>query len=132
LVIGGGFNYSPTNINDQVFETPPPYSNLNEIPKATLKTGALDFMFKAKFRFFRLTVIGKHASKNNQDMALWVCKCSCGYYCLRRAKSLKVKYPCCGVCNMNNNRKQKTAYKSLGRSLTDLEREQIWQSMGGA
>lgn len=132
LVVGSGFNYSPSSLNDKVFDVPPPYTQIGEIPKSTLRTGALDFMFKAKFRFFRLTVIGKHTSKNNQDMALWVCKCSCGYYCLRRAKSLKAKYPCCGVCKMNNDRKQKQFYKSVGRSLTDAECEQIWQSMGGA
>lgn len=132
LVVGGGFNYSPSNLNDKVFDVPPPYTSTYEIPKATLKTGALDFMFKAKFRFFRLTVIGKYTSKTNQDMALWVCKCSCGYYCLRKAKSLKAKNPCCGVCRMNYERKQKQLYRSKGDYLTELELDQIWQSMGGA
>ena len=55
--------------------------------------------------FGRLTVVGL-MDKGSNTPASWVCRCQCGGYCSRRAKSLKVAdrggnsfKPMCGRCD---------------------------------
>lgn len=86
------------------FEDMPPLSQVD--PASRKAQGFIDFV---GMTFGRLTVVGKMAKTSKRELASWVCRCKCGGFCTRKAKSLKVAMrggntfqPMCGRCQYQN------------------------------
>ena len=131
MAVSGGLSYSPSGDRDEVFDVPPPYWLLRDLPirfrndPKTMMACAAMYGLKN----FRLTVLGlsKHKKGYNTKYA---CRCSCGAYCYRTAKGLRdSKHAACGVCLQKRNRIIQEHHRKTSVYLDDAV---VWQRMGGA
>jgi hypothetical protein len=77
---GGGAAYAePGNIMSEWHWPSPP-------PLARVTRGGIDL---TGLRVGRLHVIGLLQRDNNRQPGVWVCRCTCGDYCGRKAKALR-------------------------------------------
>lgn len=90
-----GEHWSPQlEDNERCFELPPP---TRPVPADAPRLIGI--------RVGRLTVIGLHADSGQSNGASWVCRCTCGRYQLRKAKSLTQPNsnsrtePMCAACD---------------------------------
>jgi hypothetical protein len=128
----GGLSYSPSEKEHEDFDLPPPYYLLQELPSLYAKQPHI-LQWVAEIyglKNFRLTVLGLAKDAHKCNGAKYVCKCSCGMFCLRTAKQMRTKtYQACGVCKQNQRRVIKAHHAKTGVYLTD---DVVWQRMGGA
>lgn len=132
MAVSGGLSYSPSDDGYDDFDVPPPYWLLRELPMFFGKnTGSIKTV-SALYgrRSFRLTVLGLSKVQRDSNRTRYVCKCSCGMYCLRQMRSIKNNpYSSCGICKKNHQRVLNEHYAKTGTYLPDA---QVWQRMGGA
>ncbi len=83
--MGHGERWKPAVKLQGYFEDQPPMKAFPE--DARHNPELIDFRGR---KFGRLTVLGLQQKDNSSRMASWVCRCACGGYCTRTAKSLKV------------------------------------------
>ena len=126
MAVSGGLSYSPSHRGHEDFDTPPSYWLLRE-----LNNGSVSIVEMYTLQSFRLTVLGLAKEQpDDKDRSVWVCKCSCGMFCLRTARKLrKKKWQACGVCQQNRSRIQEQHHAKTGVYLDDAV---VWQRMGGA
>ncbi len=133
MAVSGGLSYSPSLNGDDAFDLPPAYWLLRDLP-TRFKNDPKSLMSCAAIygrRSFRLTVLGLSKDlEKSTSTPCYVCKCSCGMYCLRQARNLKRNpYASCGVCKKNHKRINSEHHAKTGVYLDDAV---IWQRMGGA
>ena len=93
--------------SDCPIETAPPPRNIALNPHFKDLTGE---------KFGRLTVVGLHATRTK----IWVCRCSCGRYTTRRAKSVRNPENWgdrCALCQHLAYLKKESLWKSTGREV---------------
>ncbi len=63
--------------------------------------------------FGRLLVVGFRAKKGGNSHGRWVCKCTCGYFIVKKSKSLRksILEPMCLECR--NRIKMKNQYRTV-------------------
>jgi len=101
--MGIGIQWSPIVELQDYFPDRPPMKPESFYLAKSLRNGEwVDFRGKT---FGRLTVLGVMEKAGNEP-ASWVCRCQCGGFCTRKAKSLKVAMrggnsfvPMCGCCD---------------------------------
>jgi len=132
MAVSGGECYSPSDKEHEDFDVPPPYWLLRDLPERfkhqpdIMPTCAAMYGFKN----FRLTVLGLAKAVHKQSGAKYVCKCSCGMFCLRTSKQMhKSNYQACGVCQKTRHRIIDEHHRKTGIYLDDAV---VWQRMGGA
>ena len=131
MAVSGGLNYSPSHKDHEDFDLPPPYFLKHELPAFFGKNRACIESAGSVYgrKVFRLTALGLAKEKTGKK-PLYVCKCSCGMFCLRTAQRIThAQFPCCGVCRATHNRKTREYCASTGVGISDAE---MWQRMGGA
>lgn len=132
MAVSGGLNYSPSEKEHQDFDAPPAYWLLRDLPERFATQQQIMHTCAAMYglKSFRLTVLGLAKDEKRANGARYVCKCSCGMFCLRSAKQLRaVKYQSCGVCKQNQSRIIQEYHRKTGVYLDDVV---VWQRMGGA
>lgn len=132
MAVSGGLSYSPSEKKHEDFDLPPAYWLLRDLPErfkgelAQMLTCAEFYGFKS----FRLTALGLAKDEKRANGARYVCKCSCGMFCLRSRQALrKSKYQACGVCLQKRNRIIQEHHRKTSVYLDDSV---VWQRMGGA
>lgn len=130
MAVSGGLSYSPSIVDHEDFDLPPPYFLLHELPSlyATQPEVLQGIAALYGLRNFRLMILGR-LKDGKTAQKKYVCKCSCGMFCLRTAKQMRTaKYQACGVCRKNANRINRDYHAKTGVYLDDAV---IWQRMGG-
>ena len=132
MAVSGGLSYSPSEKEHEDFDLPPAYWLLRDLPERFAAQPEIMSVCAAFYGFksFRLTVLGLAKDEKRAHGARYVCKCSCGMFCLRSRQALrKSKYQACGVCLQKRNRIVQEHHRKTGVYLDDAA---VWQRMGGA
>lgn len=92
-VTSKGYQYEPDKkITAVEWDAPPAMARIGR--EHTRNASFVDFSGR---RFGRLTVLGMVAERTTNPSgdkgALWVCRCACGRYCGRRAKTIRKANP---------------------------------------
>jgi len=126
MAVSGGLSYSPSRDGDEIFDVPPPYFLKHELEGKFSK-----FIGKYGTRVFRLTVLGVYKdTPETNTTPIFVCKCSCGSFVLRRNKKLREgKFVSCGICSQNF---QRIIDQKYAGNPTQAQSIEVWQRMGGA
>ena len=104
-VTSGGFKYEPMkNIQTKESDTPLPIKALSCIQE--------DLSGR---RFGRLIALGPYAEKKKR----WVCRCGCGTYVVRTARSVKNKnnFDACEHCRHLMDLRVRDIYRRTGRDV---------------
>lgn len=131
MAVSGGECYSPSDKDHEDFDVPPPYFTVGQLKQ---KYGHQPDVLKNILRLyglqnFRLTLLGKMKDCKTAQTK-YVCKCSCGMFCLRTSKQMRNGlYQSCGVCKKNHERIRLEHHRKTG---VYLDHAIVWQQMGGA
>ena len=131
MAVSGGLSYSPSHKDHEDFDLPPPYYLLRDLPSLYASQPEVLQCVAALYglRNFRLTILGK-LKDGKTSQKKYVCKCSCGMYCLRTPKQMRRGlYQSCGVCLKNHERIRVDHHERTG---VYLDNAVVWKRMGGA
>lgn len=125
-VTSKGYDYSPpVTFSETVWDAPPPMT-----PVGRMHLANASFVDLTGRRVGRLTVLGiardNHRASGSGG-GLWVCRCSCGRYVGRRAKSLKAASAeaMCNECDYTRKLRE-AASGDRARQRAESEKARKW------